>query len=972
MNLIIQYNKAILNKNFKEQNKMLNNNPSIINNYNIMSNNSKNIKSKSQTNTTRTISHKNPNSKNPINLSSINDLITNPQVNLDFSKLLSNNNNYILEFKLIADELTKDYLSKLNLSKSLSSFLSENDLSNNKINELITNFHLNSNKEILEAFSTGNEELFFALFNDLINNNDNEEENKNQESGFINNISVDKTEFLLRIYFAIYPLLKEILINKNKNVSDTILLETKERIFVFKKNYLDKKEVEMSKTTDYLAYYALPYIPKPHLHPAYSNLFTEKWVNELLSNLKLLINNTNKRNNTNTSDLPKLFSLINQVNIFSGSSELTTNSINTNTTNDNVNINSNISNDKELNKLIKQIQSLEKEIKDKNADIDYLNNKITQLEEVNVKLKEKEDQASHTLIDCQLKWSKFSLEILKLSLEFFNNINNKGDKNNLKNNNSVVAVISKLKKYEKFVTDNFNELKKSSNRLNKNSNNKNIHDNIDVLHKSLNIKKTDINNNFINTINSKGSESPNKNISGNNNNNNNNNDENNNNDKNNNKINNWINNLNIEGVAHNALIKDTKENRNNVISKPKIQHDNKSNNLKCDNIGNNNNNNNDNNNNNLDEKIKKIEKVSNYTLNSEITIDKAQENTNNNEDEENYYNNKFDIKEKEDSIIKSSNNISNSNNDKLSKLVVQSKINLRSSLKDSINQSQISINNNNLNNLNNSINTNNKSSKNIGNIKNNLNISSKTNKDIQELQLINFFKIKQDLSILMTNSKLQKNLTDDNNNEENNVNKINNINDHDKKTLEELLKLNFILREIRVRLSRSKSFELKQYTLYGILYFDLLSINSNIELLNNTSVIDFLLNEKTLLTETLKLFNVMVNEAKGRAYLLEKENFIDSIVMIMKGEEKESEIRQSCLGIIQKLTLNNSSQLKLIELDIINWVVCVLINEEDSITEYTLEYGLALLMNLSLRKSGKRKCIEIAVRIYFFIILSCY
>lgn len=36
----------------------------------------------------------------------------------------------------------------------------------------------------------------------------------------------------------------------------------------------------------------------------------------------------------------------------------------------------------------------------------------------------------------------------------------------------------------------------------------------------------------------------------------------------------------------------------------------------------------------------------------------------------------------------------------------------------------------------------------------------------------------------------------------------------------------------------------------------------------------------------------------------------------------------------------------------------------ESISEYTLEYGLALLMNLSLRSSGRNKCEEVSVRVY--------
>ena len=39
------------------------------------------------------------------------------------------------------------------------------------------------------------------------------------------------------------------------------------------KKYLEQKEIELSKTTEFLAYYALPYIPNPRGHPTYEQLF---------------------------------------------------------------------------------------------------------------------------------------------------------------------------------------------------------------------------------------------------------------------------------------------------------------------------------------------------------------------------------------------------------------------------------------------------------------------------------------------------------------------------------------------------------------------------------------------------------------------------------------------------------------------------------------------------------------------------
>lgn len=47
------------------------------------------------------------------------------------------------------------------------------------------------------------------------------------------------------------------------------------------KKYLDSKGSELSKANEFLAYYALPYIPNPWNHPSFKHLFTIDWVQEL-------------------------------------------------------------------------------------------------------------------------------------------------------------------------------------------------------------------------------------------------------------------------------------------------------------------------------------------------------------------------------------------------------------------------------------------------------------------------------------------------------------------------------------------------------------------------------------------------------------------------------------------------------------------------------------------------------------------
>jgi LisH domain-containing protein ARMC9 len=49
----------------------------------------------------------------------------------------------------------------------------------------------------------------------------------------------------------------------------------------------------------------------------------------------------------------------------------------------------------------------------------------------------------------------------------------------------------------------------------------------------------------------------------------------------------------------------------------------------------------------------------------------------------------------------------------------------------------------------------------------------------------------------------------------------------------------------------------------------------------------------------------------------------------------------------------------MIELDVIRWIAETIRDELETLSDYSLEYATALLMNLSLRVEGKNKCEDI-------------
>lgn len=52
------------------------------------------------------------------------------------------------------------------------------------------------------------------------------------------------------------------------------------------KDYLDNRGAELSKTSEFLQYYALPYVGNPLEHPTFKAICTKKWASDLREKLK--------------------------------------------------------------------------------------------------------------------------------------------------------------------------------------------------------------------------------------------------------------------------------------------------------------------------------------------------------------------------------------------------------------------------------------------------------------------------------------------------------------------------------------------------------------------------------------------------------------------------------------------------------------------------------------------------------------
>uniref|UniRef100_A0A4W6D7Z4 LisH domain-containing protein ARMC9 n=1 Tax=Lates calcarifer TaxID=8187 RepID=A0A4W6D7Z4_LATCA len=106
-----------------------------------------------------------------------------------------------------------------------------------------------------------------------------------------------------------------------------------------------------------------------------------------------------------------------------------------------------------------------------------------------------------------------------------------------------------------------------------------------------------------------------------------------------------------------------------------------------------------------------------------------------------------------------------------------------------------------------------------------------------------------------------------------------------------------------------------------------------------------------------RLINAFASLAEGRVYLSQIPILLKLLTEALRQEEKDSLTRENVLVALQKLSLRRSQQTAMISDNLIGWLVDEL-QDSDCLTDYTLEYSAALLMNLCLRTKGKRKCAE--------------
>uniref|UniRef100_A0A8C8VJH7 LisH domain-containing protein ARMC9 n=1 Tax=Pelusios castaneus TaxID=367368 RepID=A0A8C8VJH7_9SAUR len=166
----------------------------------------------------------------------------------------------------------------------------------------------------------------------------------------------------------------------------------------------------------------------------------------------------------------------------------------------------------------------------------------------------------------------------------------------------------------------------------------------------------------------------------------------------------------------------------------------------------------------------------------------------------------------------------------------------------------------------------------------------------------------------------------------------------------------FLLQALRWRLTTSHPGEQRDTVLQAYISNDLLDIHSR----SKRNVLTLLHSKSEVVREYMtRLINAFASLAEGRLYLSQNPKLLRVLEERLKAEDKDSLTRENVLGALQKFSLRRALQSAMIKDGLIFWLVDVL-KDTDCLSDYTLEYSVALLMNLCLRSAGKKMCAKVA------------
>uniref|UniRef100_A0A9L0K0V5 LisH domain-containing protein ARMC9 n=1 Tax=Equus asinus TaxID=9793 RepID=A0A9L0K0V5_EQUAS len=166
----------------------------------------------------------------------------------------------------------------------------------------------------------------------------------------------------------------------------------------------------------------------------------------------------------------------------------------------------------------------------------------------------------------------------------------------------------------------------------------------------------------------------------------------------------------------------------------------------------------------------------------------------------------------------------------------------------------------------------------------------------------------------------------------------------------------FLLQALRWRLTTSHPGEQRETVLQAYISNDLLDCHSH----SQRGVLQLLHSRSEVVRQYMaRLINAFASLAEGRLYLAQSTKVLRMLEERLKEEDKDIITRENVLGALQKFSLRRPLQTAMIRDGLIFWLIDIL-KDPDCLSDYTLEYSVALLMNLCLRSAGKNMCAKVA------------
>ncbi|KAG2378956.1 hypothetical protein C9374_007594 [Naegleria lovaniensis] len=169
----------------------------------------------------------------------------------------------------------------------------------------------------------------------------------------------------------------------------------------------------------------------------------------------------------------------------------------------------------------------------------------------------------------------------------------------------------------------------------------------------------------------------------------------------------------------------------------------------------------------------------------------------------------------------------------------------------------------------------------------------------------------------------------------------------------------YVLQALRWRLSKSSSLRMKINNMKTMIYYDIFGIVNNDKVGLILNFIFYLLMYDNLFYHFLILINIIASENIGLVYLTKdfpRNSLVSDLIQILEVEQSDTIIRQNVIAILQKVSVKSRPQLQMIESDVIETLCRILSDGAQMCSEYSTEYGVALLMNLCLGKGAIVRC----------------